>query len=232
MTVRELEERVVKEKEVAFLWFNDYSGLSLKTPTKVLVVDPVDISPDAFTKVDAILVTHEHYDHLDTGIVKQIQTRTNCTVIADPTSTEALANFIPPDKLIKVKKGESASVGDVRVNAEESHHPPAISPVSFIITTEGGLKVFHTSDSLHFPGLRELGERYKPDLAFCTVGIAPGASPRTGIEIAKLVKPRTAVPYHGPENALDEFANQLPREAPDIKCMRIKKGKVYTYPQL
>jgi len=44
--------------------------------------------------------------------------------------------------------------------------------------------------------MRGIEERYKPDIALCTVGIAPGTSPRSGAEVTKLVQPRVAIPYH------------------------------------
>ena len=60
----------------------------------------------------------------------------------------------------------------------------------------------------------------KPDLVFCTVGIAPGASPETGVEIVSLTKPKVAVPYHtGSIEDLEEFAELLRKEKQDVTCL-------------
>ena len=59
-------------------------GILLKTPSKTIVIDPVDIKVKNLPTVDAILITHEHYDHLDLQLVTAIQKATGCTVIADP----------------------------------------------------------------------------------------------------------------------------------------------------
>jgi L-ascorbate metabolism protein UlaG (beta-lactamase superfamily) len=97
-------------------------------------------------------------------------------------------------------------IGEVAVKAEKCNHP-ASSPVTYIITSEDGVKIYHTADSLPFPELVAIGEREKFDVVFCTVGIAPGATPQTGFEIARLTKPQVAVPYHTNSNVYQRVAN-------------------------
>jgi len=65
-------EKTPAKNEVLFVWFNNYAGVTLKTPTKTLIVDPVDVKPRDFKNVDAILISHEHYDHLDQSLVSEI----------------------------------------------------------------------------------------------------------------------------------------------------------------
>jgi L-ascorbate metabolism protein UlaG (beta-lactamase superfamily) len=225
-------ERIVPGSgEVALLWFNPYAGVAIKTPTKTLVVDPVNVNAKAFPTVDALLITHEHYDHLDQSLVRELHKRTNCLVIADATSARRLENMVADEKLLEAKPGLETKIGEVIVKAEKCHHPPASTPITFIIKTEDGITIFHTADSLPFPEMQEIGEREKLDIVFCTVGIAPGASPRTGVEIAKLVKPKVAVPYHTNSTAdLNRFAQILAEEMPNVKCMFIERGKPHKYP--
>ena len=55
-----IDSFTLKKREVAFMWFNDYAGLAVRTPSKTLIVDPADVDPAIFKKVDALLITHEH----------------------------------------------------------------------------------------------------------------------------------------------------------------------------
>jgi L-ascorbate metabolism protein UlaG (beta-lactamase superfamily) len=113
------------------------------------------------------------------------------------------------------------------VKAEKCNHPAA-APVTYIITSEDGVKVFHTADSLPFPELAAIGEREKFDVVFCTVGIASGASPETGFEIARLTKPQVAVPYH--TNSVvnqNKFAEILKKELPRTACLIPELNKIY-----
>jgi L-ascorbate metabolism protein UlaG (beta-lactamase superfamily) len=220
--------RTPSKSEIYFVWFNRYAGVTIKTPSKTIVVDPVDVKPRDFKGVDAVLVSHEHYDHLDQPLVAELHKLTQCMVVADPTSARRLKNVITPDKLHEVQPGSEMKIGEVSVKVEKSNHPPAATPVSFVITSEDGVKVFHTADSLPFPEMVAIGEREKLDLVFCTVGIAPGASPEAGVDIARLTKPKVAAPYHtGLVGDQKRFAELLKKELPRITCLVPELGKIY-----
>jgi L-ascorbate metabolism protein UlaG (beta-lactamase superfamily) len=73
-----------------------------------------------------------------------------------------------------------------------------------------------------------IGEKEKPDVVFCTVGIAPSTSPETGVDIARLTKPKVAVPYHtGSTGDQKKFAELLKKELPKITCLIPEVGKIY-----
>ncbi len=221
-------ERTPQKNEIMFVWFNRYAGVTIKTPSKTLVIDPVDVRPREFKNVDAILITHEHYDHLDQALISEIHKLTQCTVIADSTSAKRLSNIIPREKLDEIQQGSEIKLEGVTVKTEGCNHPPAATPASFIIISEDGVKVFHTADSLPFPEMASISEREKLDVVFCTVGIAPGTSPETGVDIARLTKPKVAVPYHtGSPADQKKFAELLKKELPKITCLIPEVGKIY-----
>jgi L-ascorbate metabolism protein UlaG (beta-lactamase superfamily) len=220
-------EKIPEKNTILFVWFNHYAGILIKTPSKTIVIDPVDVKPRNLQETDAILITHEHYDHLDQRLIKEIQKRTGCQVIADPASTRSLKNIIPPSEMLEIRPGEETKIGEVTVKAENCKHPAA-QPVTFIITSEDGVKTFHTADSLPFPEMAQIGEKEKLDIAFCTVGIAPGASAETGFEIARLTKPQIAVPYHTNSTASQKrFAEILKAQMPRTACLIPELNKIY-----
>ena len=144
-------QRTPEKNSVLFTWLNQYAGVLLKTPTKTLVVDPVDVKAKSLVNVDAILITHEHYDHLDPRLIAEVQKETSCQIIADSASARKLRPVVPVDKLQETKPGEETKIGEVSVKTEKCNHP-AEAPVTYIITSEDGVKVYHTADSLPFPG--------------------------------------------------------------------------------
>lgn len=221
-------EKKPAKNEIFFVWFNRYSGVTVKTPSKTLVIDPVDVKPRSLKNIDAVLVTHEHYDHLDQPLISEIQKISHCVVIADSTSSRKLRNTVPSEKLTEVQPGSEVKLDNVLVRTEKSNHPPAATPVSFIVTSEDGVKIFHTSDSLPFPEMAGMSEKEKIDMVFCTVGIAPGASSETGFEIARLIKPKVAAPYHtGSVADQKKFAELLKKEMPKTTCLIPELGKIY-----
>ena len=220
-------QKTPEKNTILFVWFNQYAGIILKTPTKTLAIDPVDIKPKSLQNVDAILITHEHYDHLDPRLITEIQKATNCTIIADSASTKKLQHAIPTEKLQEIKPGAEIKIGEVSVKAEKCNHT-AQAPVTYIITSEDEVKVYHTADSLPFPELAAMGQREKFDVVFCTVGIAPGSTPQTGFEIARLTKPQVAVPYHTATTASQtQFAEIIKKELPRTACLIPEQNKIY-----
>ncbi len=220
-------QKTPEKNSIFFMWLNNYAGILLKTPTKTFAIDPVDVKAKNLQNVDAILITHEHYDHLDPPLVADIQKATGCTIIADAASTKKLKLALPNDKLIEIKPGTEIKVGEVSIKAEKSNHP-AQAPVTYIITSEDNVKVYHTSDSLPFPELAKMAQKENFDLVFCTVGIAPGASPKSGFEIAWLTKPQIVVPYHTATVASQkEFEELLKNELPRTACLIPQQNKIY-----
>jgi len=216
-----------EKNTVMFVWFNRYAGILLKTPSKTLVIDPVDVKPRSLQNIDAILVTHEHYDHLDQRLIAETCKSANCRIIADPASARSLRSTITPNKIEEIHPGTETKIGEVSVRAEKCQHPAA-QPVTYVITSEDGVKIFHTADSLPFPEMVAIGEREKLDVAFCTVGIAPGASPETGFEIARLTKPQVAVPYHtNTPDSQKRFAEILKAQMPRTACLIPEQNKIY-----
>jgi L-ascorbate metabolism protein UlaG (beta-lactamase superfamily) len=220
-------QKIPEKNAVLFVWLNPYAGVLLKTPSKTLVIDPVDVKPKSLQGVDAILITHEHYDHLDPRLIIEVQKATNCIIIADAASTKKLQHAIPAEKLQEIKPGVEIKIGEVSVKAEKCNHP-AQAPVTYIVTSEDEVKVYHTADSLPFPELAVMGQKEKFDVVFCAVGIASGTTPTTGFEIARLTKPQVAVPYHTAATASQiEFAEMLKRELPRTACLIPQLNKIY-----
>jgi len=220
-------QKTPEPNTIFFVWFNQYAGILLKTPSKTIVIDPVDIKIKNLQSVDAILITHEHYDHLDPPLITAIQNNTGCNVIADSASTKKLQLVIPGDKLQEAEPGTEFKIGEVNVKAEKCNHN-AKAPVTYIITSEDNVKIYHTADSLPFPELSLMGQREQFDVVFCSVGIAPGHSPETGFEIARLTKPQIAIPYHtATVQSQNLFADLLKKDLCKTASLIPQQNKIY-----
>lgn len=220
-------EKVPEKNSIIFKWLNNYAGVLLKTPTKTLLIDPVDVKPKNLPHINAVLITHEHYDHLDQRLITEIQKINNCTIIADQTSSKSLKLLIPTEKLIETRVGDQTRIGEVKVKTEKCKHQ-AQTPVTYIITSEENVKTWHTADSLPYPEMATTAQKEKIDIAFCTVGIAQGATPETGSEIAWLIKPKMAIPYHtNSTESQRKFAQIIRTEQPKTSTIIPEVNKAY-----
>lgn len=136
-----------------------HSCVRLEREGSVLVIDPGTFSEveEALEGADAVLVTHEHPDHLDVDRVGEIlATREALEVWAPPgvagTLTEQLGTAAG-DRIHAVAGGEEFSAAGFRVRTFGGQHAlihpliPMVANVGFLI--EGTL--FHPGDSLIVP---------------------------------------------------------------------------------
>ncbi|MEM3522600.1 MAG: MBL fold metallo-hydrolase [Candidatus Bathyarchaeia archaeon] len=221
-----MDKKQLSRGQISLSWLNKYSCILFRSRYTSILIDPVNIDPSLFDKLDAILITQDTFDHLDEDLVNEIQSKTNCTVIADSVSSNKLIQ-IPEEKLKVAHVRDEFQIDDCRIYVERSA-TSSISPLTYIIISEEGVSVYHTSDSMPFKEMSIIGEKYKIDACFCAVGFASKVSPKTGFEIVKLIKPKLALPYHGEK--LKEFVNLVSRKIPNVKSKVLKINEEIVYP--
>lgn len=223
----ELEREKIAPKSLALMWYNFYSGTAIKTPSTLVHIDPVEIDPKTIGKADAVIVSHEHWDHYDRKIVEDIHRRTGAMIIGNDEVVSRLKATIPKKKVQTLRPGKELTLGKIRIMGERSKHPGR-EPLTLVITTEDGITVYHAIDSEPFEGMREIGERHKPDITIVPIGIAPGASPKAGVRIVELIRPKVAIPHHT-RQGFEEFEKQVKAKVPDVEIVLLEKGQIYEY---
>ena len=223
----EFERYELAPKSLALVWYNSYSGTAIKTRSTLIHIDPVEISARVIKKADAIVISHEHWDHFNREIVEDIHRNTGAMIIGNQEVVSQLSATISEEKIKTLRPGEKLGVGKVKIRGERSKHPGR-EPLTLVITTEDGITVYHATDSEPFEGMLEIGKRYKPDIAIVPIGIAPGASPLAGARIVQLVGPKVAIPHHTTQG-FEEFKKQVKRWAPELEVVILEKGEIYEY---
>ena len=123
-----------------------------------LLVDPGTLTPDAadlIAHADAVLVTHEHFDHFDDAALgRELDRRPELRVYGPAAVREKLGER--DGRVIAVRAGDrlEAAGFEVEVHGERHAliHPdiPLVDNVGYLI--DG--RVFHPGDSYHVPGVR------------------------------------------------------------------------------
>ena len=158
-------------------------------------------SPARPHSVDAVLLSHLHYDHLDLPSLRLLAPppRLVCPTGAGPLL--ANAGFPDVDELLP---GDAAELTGVRVEATPARHGgsrrprgPVVRPLGFVV--RGERSVYFAGDTDLFAELSELGP---VDVALLPVaGYSPKLGPghldeRRAAQAAALLRARVAVPIH------------------------------------
>jgi L-ascorbate metabolism protein UlaG (beta-lactamase superfamily) len=216
----EIFDLKVSPGKIALVWFNSYSGIIVKTPITILIFDPVRVKLEEYIQADVIVVTHEHSDHFAPELVRELQKKTNATVLTTPFVAQRLGG----EKTKALKVSDSFAFKDVEFHAERCDHP-ANQPLSFIISTKSGITIYHPSDSDPFPEMAELEEKHKPNIL-----VYLGTSFRNAAQIAKLVKPKVVLSFYTDKESQRKFIETMKEEVPKTQAKVIKRFEIYQYP--
>jgi L-ascorbate metabolism protein UlaG (beta-lactamase superfamily) len=158
-------------------------------------------APAPVGPIDAVLISHLHYDHLDLPSLRMLQPRPRAVCPAGAAGLVARAGYQEIDELLP---GQSVQLGDVRVEATRAEHQsarrpggPSAPPLGFVVRAERS--VYFAGDTDLFDEMGDLGP---VDLALLPVaGYSPTLGeghldPRRAAEAAALIEPRVAVPIH------------------------------------
>jgi L-ascorbate metabolism protein UlaG (beta-lactamase superfamily) len=219
----------VQPQETKIRWFG-HAAFSIVTPRgKVLLIDPWLKNPSnpdaqqdkdpfvAIPKVDYILLTHGHRDHV--GDAVEIAKRTGAILICNPELAGNLAKLADfPSKQaetdaimgiggeIQIADGEvtvamtpavhSSSVFNPKAGATEAERAYGGNPAGFVLIIKNGPTIYHSGDTAYFKDMETIGEEYQIDLALLNIGGHFGMEPRMAAKAAKSVRAKLAVPQH------------------------------------
>ncbi|WP_354682357.1 metal-dependent hydrolase [Cupriavidus necator] len=208
------------------LWLGQ-SATRITTPGgKVIVIDPWLINnpktPPGFKqlqalgKVDLILVTHAHGDHL--GDAPALAKLNNAPIYNGGGLGQALISLglVPATQAQRFgKTGTVMPFGPTgpKITAVHAEHSSELvfknpatgkdethyggEPVGYIIELENGFRIWHMGDTGLFGDMRLIGELYKPDLVLIPIGGYFTMGPQdAAIAVRDMIRPRFAIPIH------------------------------------
>lgn len=252
-------------QETKIRWFG-HAAFSITTPSgKVLLIDPWIKNPSnpeakdgkdplaTLGKVDYILLTHGHRDHV--GDAVEIANKTGAILVSNPElsgNLVKLADF--PAKQagtdaimgiggeIKIADGEvtvamtsavhSSSVFNPKADPADAERAYGGNPAGFVLIIRNGPTIYHSGDTAYFKDMETIGEEYQVDVALLNIGGHFGMEPRMAARAAQSVRAKLAIPHHyatfpGITEKADGFASILKRL--QIPFYEMKPGETISY---
>ncbi len=131
--------------------------------------------------IDAVLVSHAHFDHLHRPSLRAIARATRrktgkAPVIIVPQNVRDLVFDLGFEDVIELEWWNSANIGGVEVTATPANHWGARvirdmhRGFGGWFLKSGEQSVYHSGDTAYFDGFTEIGERLKPEIALLPIG--------------------------------------------------------------
>ena len=212
------------------IWLGQ-SAFKITTPGgKIIVTDPWlrtnPLTPpafkqlDAFGRIDVLLVSPGHFDHIADAPALAQQYNVPLRAPGDLNQTLTTLGVLPANLLPRMNKGGTIEPAPgIRITAVRAEHSsvyvwrnpasnkdethPGGEPIGWIIELENGFRIYHAGDTAAFGDMRLIGERFKPDLALVPIGGNFTMDPAEAAWAVKdLIRPRAVIPMHYGSNPL------------------------------
>ncbi|WP_338492167.1 MBL fold metallo-hydrolase [Streptomyces sp. SJL17-4] len=130
---------------------------------------PVPAPLAALGPVDVVVISHDHYDHLDLPTIKALATTD--TVFAVPLGVGAhLERWgVPASRLRELDWNESTEIGELRLTATPARHfcgrglrNRQLTLWASWVVTGPSHRIFHSGDTGYFSGFKDIGAAHGP----------------------------------------------------------------------
>jgi L-ascorbate metabolism protein UlaG (beta-lactamase superfamily) len=175
---------------------------------EVLVVDPwlenAKYPKDhKFERVDAIAVSHGHFDHVHdvVPLAKKFDSKVVCIF-----ETSSWLESKGVSQTIAMNKGGTVDLEFVKLTMTHAVHSCGIldegkiiyggEAAGYVLTQPDGRRIYVAGDTNVFSDMALIQELYQPELAFLPIGDHFTMSPYEAAKAVRLLKPKKVIPLH------------------------------------
>ncbi|MDO8567678.1 MAG: metal-dependent hydrolase [Dehalococcoidales bacterium] len=231
-----------------------FGGAAFKVTTatdKKIVIDPYITQNklcqrplDYFYDADLIVVSHGAADHL--GDTVELMNKSQATLICGAEVARYCQKMgIAKERMILTIYGDQRDFHGIQVKTVGAQHISVIStdkemfygmPLGFIITTENGIRIYHTGDTSLFGDMKLIGMLYRPNVLLIGIsraaeGLPAEMNPSEAALATLWVAPDVAIPMHYPPGSDEpaKFGEAVKIMAPNVSPVVLAPNHQLTY---
>ncbi len=209
---------------IAEMHFIGHGSLMFKINGFIIYLDPVSSSGnyDFFPKADLILVTHEHGDHLDAGLIDSLK-KPGTLVFCNGNS----ASKIPWAMVMKA--GDRQEINSIVIEAIHAYNivnerapgqpfHPRGAGLGYVLTI-GGKKIYIAGDTENIPEMKALKNI---EVAFLPMNLPYTMTPEMVADGARGFNPKILYPYHFGETDTNAIVKLLTGSGIEVRIRNLK----------
>ena len=187
-----------------------HGTFQFQLPTgEVILMDPwTDGNPSypashRIARVDALCITHGHFDHIHDAVPLARQFSPEVVAIYETChwlESKGVKNTRP------MNKGGAQTIGRVSVTMTHAVHSCGIldgdhiiyggEAAGYVLRFEDGRSLYFSGDTGAFSDMRLIATLYNPELAFLPIGDLFTMGPRQAAVACQMIQPKRVVPMH------------------------------------
>ncbi len=201
-------------KNITISWLG-HGTFHIVTPEgrRVLIDAWVDTNPScpdpwkaqARADLDAIFVTHGHFDHINDlmAIVADTSARVICQYDLTPWLQ---SKGIAEDRIVGFNKGGTIEVAGIKATMTTAQHSSTLyedgkiiamgDPAGYVLRFSNEFTVYHTGDTCVTYDMHIIGDLYRPDLVILPIGDYFTMDPHQAAYALKLIRAPYAIGEH------------------------------------
>lgn len=202
---------------------------------KKVLIDPfisqnpvAPVKLDQLEKVDYVVVTHDHFDHI--GDAFEVCRRFDALFVGIyELKVKAEQNGV--SRTFGANVGGTFNADGLRVTLTPAVHSG--NPTGVVLHGEEAV-IYHAGDTAVFGDMRLIGQLYRPDVALLPIGSLYTMGPSEAAVAASLIRPKVVIPMH--YNTFDaikqdpmEFVRLVKAKAKGVKVVVLNPGEVHEY---